>query len=136
MHKPWLLGIWCLTANVLWGQGPGPGGGPGDGGGSTPQISFHIPNEMAPPGGLAQMKFMVTVPTPISSGGPSFSVARLFDGVWGIELFCPDGDLNGVATINGSHVEIRYTTTAGAQGTDYPIMTMALHLRPDAGCAT
>jgi hypothetical protein len=43
------------------------------------------------------MKFMVTVPTPISTGGPELSFdAGMFDGVWGIQLFCPDGDLNGV----------------------------------------
>lgn len=136
MHARWLLGIWSLTASVvLSGQGPGPGGGgPGPGSSaSAQQISFHIPNEMAPPGGLVQMKFMVTVPTPISTGGPELSFdAGMFDGVWGIQLFCPDGDLNGVATIDGSRVNIRYTTTAGAAGTDYPIMTVALHIRPDA----
>jgi len=88
---------------------------------------------MAPPGGLVQMKFMVTVPTPITSGGPVLSFdSAMFDGVWGIELFCRDGDLNGVAIINGSRVKIRYTTTTGAAGTDYPIMTVALHIRPDA----
>lgn len=135
MRAPWLLGIWCLTASVvLRAQGPGPGGGgPGPSGGSTQQISFHIPNEMAPPGGLVQMKFMVTVPTPISTGGPSLSFdSGMFDGVWGIELFCLDGDLNGVAMINGPRVSIRYATTAGTAGTDYPIMTVALHIRPDA----
>jgi hypothetical protein len=79
------------------------------------------------------MKFMVTVPTPISSGGPVLSFdSGVFDGVWGIELFCPAGDLNGVATVEGSRVNIRYTTTAGAAGTDYPIMTVALHIRPEA----
>jgi len=134
--RQWLLVVWFLTAGVaLWGQGPGPGSGgpsPGSGGSVTQQISFHIPNETAPPGGLVQMKFMVTVPTPISSGGPVLSFdSGVFDGVWGIELFCPAGDLNGVATIAGSLVNIRYTTTAGAAGTDYPIMTVALHLRPD-----
>lgn len=79
------------------------------------------------------MKFMVTEPTPISTGGPSLAIdTGIFDGVWGIELFCPTGDLNGVAMVNGSHINIRYSTTVGAQGTDYPIMTMALHVRPDA----
>jgi hypothetical protein len=58
--------------------------------------------------------------------------AGVFDDVWGIELFCLTGDLNGVATINGSRVNIRYTTTVGTQGTDYPVMTIALHVRPDA----
>jgi hypothetical protein len=79
------------------------------------------------------MKFMVTQPTPISTGGPvAFYDAAMFDGVWGIEVFCATGDVNGVAMVNGSRVSILYTTTAGPQGTDYPIMTMALHVRPDA----
>src|SRR5215468_11919741 len=136
MRTRLLVGIWQLVASVvLWGQGPGPGGGgPGPGGGgSAPQVSFHIPNEMAPPGGLAQMKFLVTVPTPITSGDTTFSMdASVFDDAWGIELFCLTGDLNGVATVNGSRVNIRYTTTVGTQGTDYPVMTLALHVRPDA----
>jgi len=62
--------------------------------------------------------------------------SSVFDGVWGIELFCLNGDLNGVATFNGSRVNIRYTTTVGTQGTDYPVMTIALHVRPDAVSGT
>ena len=75
MRSSRFLVIWLLAAGVLLlAQGPGPGGGgPGSGSGSggsgsPQQISFHVPNETAPPGGLVQMKFMVTVPTPISSG--------------------------------------------------------------------
>ena len=79
------------------------------------------------------MKFMVTQPTPISTGGPVVPYdAAMFDGVWGIEVFCATGDVNGVAMINGSRVSVLYTQSAGSQGTDYPIMTMALHVRPDA----
>jgi hypothetical protein len=79
------------------------------------------------------MKFLLSVPTPISTGGPVVNFdAGMFDSVWGIELFCPDGDLNGMAMITGSTVNIHYATTAGAAGTDYPIMTVALHIRPDA----
>jgi hypothetical protein len=79
------------------------------------------------------MKFMVTEPTPISTGGPVASYdAATFDGVWGIEVFSPAGDVNGVAMVNGNRVQMRYITSSGAQGTDYPIMTMALHVRPDA----
>jgi len=76
---------------------------------------------------------MVTEPTPISTGGPVLMLdASMFDAAFGIELFCLTGDVNGVAMINGTRLNILYTTTAGAQGTDYPIMTMALHIRPDA----
>jgi hypothetical protein len=113
-------------------------GGPGPGGGSNNQVSLHIPNEMAPPGGVVQMKMMLTAPTPISSGGPRFRFASTFDAVRGIELFNPTGDVNGAAVINGSQVNVFYTASSDAQGTDYPIMTVALHVSPDAvpGCQT
>src|SRR5579871_1719784 len=110
------LAMACLSAGTLFAQsGPGPSGG----GGSTSvkQVALFIPNETAPPGGLAQMKFMVTEPTPISSGSTSFACdPGLFDGVWGIELFNAAGDLNGVAMLNGSRVSLKYITSSGAQG--------------------
>jgi hypothetical protein len=56
----------------------------------------------------------------------------MFDGIWGIQLFNPAGDLNGVAIVNGSAVAVSFISTGGSQGTDYPVMTMALHVRPDA----
>jgi hypothetical protein len=97
------------------------------------QVALHIPNEMAPPDGVAQMKFMVTEPTPISSGKPALSYDdTIFDGVLGVELFNPIGSVNGVATIQGSRVSVWYINSNAYQGTDYPIMTVALHVRPDA----
>jgi hypothetical protein len=118
----------CVAAVTGFAQG-----GPGPGGGSAKQVSLFIPNETAPPGGLAQMKFMVTEPTPISTGKPGLAYdATVFDGIWGIEVFNPTGDTNGVAILSGPSVKIQYITSTGAQGTDYPIMTVALHVRPDA----
>lgn len=123
-----MTGILFLSTALFANGGPGPSSSTT----STKQVSLHIPNETAPAGGLVQMKFMVTEPTPISTGGPVLMMdSGMFDSVWGIELFCATGDVNGVAMINGSRISILYTTTAGAQGTDYPIMTMALHIRPD-----
>jgi hypothetical protein len=87
---------------------------------------------MAPPGGVVQMKLLVTTPTPISSGGPRLSFDSTFDAVWGIELFNPTGDVNGAAVVNGSQVSVFYATSSGASGSDYPIMTIALHVPPDA----
>lgn len=123
------ISVVCIIAAriALADGGPGPSGST-----SGNQISLHVPNEMAPPDGIVQMKFMVTSPTPISSGGPRFAFDSTFDAVWGIELFNPTGDVNGIASVNGSQVNISYVTSSGAQGTDYPIMTVALHVRPDA----
>jgi hypothetical protein len=131
-----IIGVTLVASGVLLAQG-GPGPNSGGGSGSIKQVALFIPNETAPPDGVVQMKFMVTEPTPISTGRPGVSYdSTTFDAVWGIQLFCAAGDLNGVAMINGSKINIVYTTTAGAQGTDYPIMTMALHVRPDAAPGT
>ena len=112
----------CLLACSLFADG-----------GGVKQVSVHIPNEMAPPGGVVQMKLLVTEPTPISSGKPGFAYDNaIFDGVWGIELFNPAGSVDGVALIDNSKVSVNYISSAGALGSDYPIMTIALHVRPDA----
>jgi hypothetical protein len=122
------------TVTVLAQSGPGPSSGGQNGGQNVVrQLSLFTPSETAPAGGVAQMKFMVTEPTPVSTGGPNFAYdSSICDAIWGIELFNSAGDLNGVAMLNGNAVKIQYITTTGAQGTDYPIMTVALHIRPDA----
>jgi hypothetical protein len=126
IHYTFGIASMCaLRLAMAQGGGPGPSG-------SNNQVSLHIPNEMAPPGGVAQMKLLVTAPTPISSGGPRVDFDSTFDDVLGVELFNPSGDVNGAAVINGSQVSVFYTTSSGAQGTDYPIMTVALHVRPDS----
>jgi hypothetical protein len=96
---------------------------------------LRIPDESAPPGGVAQMKFMMTEPTPISSG--SLSLATPQDtSVEGIHLFNPVGDVNGVAVINGQQVNILYFTSNGTQGSDSPIMTLALQIPTNAAIGT
>lgn len=93
----------------------------------TRQISLHIPNESAPPGGVVQMKMLVTEPTPVSSSGPRIPVPTGTTPI-GIELFNPNGDVNGVALISPSFVSVASVTSTGTQGSDYPIMTVALQL--------
>ena len=131
-----VAGIVCMAVGCLWGQSGGPGpsaGGNGGGSGTIQQVSLFIPNESAPPDGVVQMKFMVTEPTPISTGRPvGLLDPATFDAFLGFELFSPTGDVNGVAMIDGGRVQIQYIASSGAQGTDYPIMTMALHVRSDA----
>jgi hypothetical protein len=131
------LGLVSLhSPQVLAQTGPGTGSGGGSSSSSsapscpavTQQISLHIPNETVVPGGIVQMKFMVTTPTPISSGGPRIRPFAVGVGVRvrGINVLNPTGDVAGVALISSSMVSISYIASTGAQGPDYPIMTVAL----------
>jgi hypothetical protein len=118
--------------STVGGSGTGPSGPPsGSPGGScsvaTRQISLHIPDEFAPAGGVVQMKVLVTEPSPVSSGGPRFA-ALGGAAVRGIQLFNPAGDVNGVAMVSSSMVSLAYISSTGTQGSDYPIMTVALQL--------
>jgi hypothetical protein len=73
------------------------------------------------------MKVLVTEPTPITSGGPRLAVPSGMDLI-GIELFNPNGDVNGVAMTGGSLVSVSSVTSTGTQGSDYPIMTMSFQI--------
>jgi hypothetical protein len=73
------------------------------------------------------MKVLVTEPTPITSGGPRLAVPSGMSLI-GIELFNPNGDVNGVAMTGGSLVSVSSVTSTGTQGSDYPIMTMSFQV--------
>ncbi len=134
----------CLAAMAAFAQSPGGSGsgsgsgssggtGASSGSGSGTTITLKIPDETVPAGGVAQMKFLNTEPTPISSGRPhSYYDDSLFDDVLGIQLFNPAADLNGVAVVQGTAIWIDFICNGSMTGTDYPVMTMALHVRPDA----
>jgi hypothetical protein len=128
VRLPFILS--CFAAVTLLAQGPGPNPG-------RTTVAFKIPDETGPPGGIVQMKLLVTEPTPITSGGPRLDFSTgMFDAIFGIELFDPAGDLNGVAMVNGQQVQVNYTSSSGVLGADYPIMSVALHIRPDAVVGT
>jgi hypothetical protein len=96
----------------------------------TKQVSLHIPDEMAPPGGMFQVKLLVTEPTPITTGHIIVGVDS--SAVCGVQLFSNSGDVSGVARLNGNDLQVTYNESAGNSGTDYPIMTIALRVSPDA----
>ena len=94
-------------------------------------LSFRIPDETAPAGGMVQMKVRTTEVTPISGGRPQFSFdPALFDGVAGVGMFAPTGELAGAAVVVGNHVRIAYVTTTPFTG-DYPLLAVALRIRQD-----
>ena len=66
-----------VTLSASGGSGSGGSGGGTIGAGTTgSEITLRIPNEMAPAGGMVQMKVLSTEVTPISGGRPGFG----FDG--------------------------------------------------------
>ena len=48
-------------------------------------VSLKVSSEIAPPGGIAQVKISVTEPRPISTGGMFFSTSLDFAGIAGDE---------------------------------------------------
>src|SRR4051794_11640043 len=95
--------------------------------------TIRVSSETAPPGGMAQMKVLLTSPMPITSGGTRMDMSSVdFDSIDGIALFNAAGDVNGAAVVDGGSVNLQFTSPKGTFGAtlDYPIMTVALRLKP------
>jgi hypothetical protein len=107
------------------------GGGTGADSASENELKLRIRDEMAPPGGMVQMKVVPYEVTPISGGRPGFSFdSAVFADVEGFDMSVT-GELAGAAVIAGARVDVSYATNGGLT-TDYPILTVALRIRPDA----
>src|SRR5262249_26165382 len=123
----------ALSASLLAGSG-GSGSGKGaDDTVATPGtgLSLGVLDETAPPGGTVQMKVRTTEVTPISGGRPRFAfVPSMFSTVAGFGMFAA-GEIAGAAVVAGTKVDISYASN-GALSTEYPILTVALRIRPDA----
>ena len=89
-------------------------------------VSLTVSREVAPPGGIVQIKVSVTEPRPISTGSVGLAFAD-FDGFAGIAVNSPGNDTFGVAQANGSSLQFTVLSTTGSFGTDpdYPILTVA-----------
>src|SRR5437667_1542835 len=81
----------------------------------------RIANEIAPAGGTTQIKFSLTNPQPIMSGGTGFDVFQ----VNGVSLASPGGDAAGAAYVHDGRAYIYAISPLGdlALATDYPFLT-------------
>lgn len=124
-----------LVAALLGGVALFASGGSGSGVTSTAGslLSLRIPNEMAPAGGLVQMKVLTTEVTPISGGRPGFGFDSMFAAA-GFGMFAT-GDLAGAAVVDRQYVSVSYITN-GALTANYPILTASFWIRPDAPVGT
>jgi len=97
--------------------------------------TIRVTSESAPPGGMAQMKVLLTSPKPITSGNMDLDMSGVdFDSIDGIALFNSNGDVGGAATVNGGKVNVQFTSPMGTFGADadYPLLTVALTLSQSA----
>ena len=111
------------------------GGGKLAGGGGTPGVlSLRLTSETAPAGGVVQVKLQLTEPSPISTGKMDFAFdSSMFSDVLGINLIAPGGDVSGTAVVTNGKLSLHFTSPKGTFGTilGYPIMTMAMKIRPN-----
>jgi len=122
----------ALGATLLAGSGRT---GAADAIGTAAAPTLRIPDEMAPPGGMVQMKVETTEVTPISGGRPRLAFdSSMFSGPAGFGMFAT-GELAGAAILGGAEVKLSYTSN-GALTADYPILTIAMRIRPDVAVGT
>ena len=106
--------------------------------GATAQVlpsTIRISDEVAPPGGMVQMKVLLTSPMPITSGGMYMDMSAIdFSSIDGIALFDSGGDVNGAAVVDGGKVSMRLVSPKGTFGAtiDYPVMTVAMRMKTTA----
>ncbi len=97
----------------------------------TAPATLRVSSETAPPGGMAQMKLLLTSPKPIPSGALAMDLSGVtFDSIDGIALFSSTGDVSGAAVVNGGRIYVQFVSPNGTFGTntDYPLLTVALTL--------
>lgn len=137
MKYSWLAIVLLLLAELPVSAAGGSGGGGGGGGGNVAPgvLSLKISDEIAPPGGVVQMKFSVTEPRPIIRGTVSMSYdTALIDSFLGIAVFSPNGDASGTASWQNGVLHLELNSPGQDLGSviDYPIVTIAVRLKPTA----
>ncbi|MBS1828519.1 MAG: IPT/TIG domain-containing protein, partial [Acidobacteria bacterium] len=95
----------------------------------------RISKEVAPPGGVAQVKLTLTDPEPIITGSSRFDFdSSVVDFVLGISVYSPAGDAIGTATYQNGRLAFQLNSPLGSMGTtlEYPFLTVAVAIRKDA----
>src|SRR4051794_17561953 len=92
----------------------------GSGGGGDSGLTLRMRDEMAPAGGMVQMKVVTTEVTPISGGRARFSRdSSMFASPAGFGMFAT-GELAGAAVLDPAGASVSYITN-GALTADYPV---------------
>ena len=113
-------------------------GGGGGGGGTTAPNSAEVRtlNERVPAGGTVQVKYLLTQPRPITSGGWEIST---FDfAVNGIGITSPLGDAVGAGVVKNGKLTLSIVSPQSDYGTnlDYPFLTIAMEVPSSAAAGS
>jgi hypothetical protein len=90
----------------------------------TAGVSIKVKDETVPPGGMVQVKVVVTEPQPISTG--KGRITRSFGTLAGFALHSPGNDAYGVAVVDAAGLDVSVRSPASTFGTslDYPVLTV------------
>ena len=99
----------------------------------TNSVTIRASQEMAPPGGMAQMKIRMTDLQPIITGRARFSFPGMA-GIEGIGVVSPGDDAAGIAVVRGTDVALSIVSPSATLGTDsdYPLVTVVGRVPVDA----
>jgi hypothetical protein len=88
-------------------------------------VQIQLSSEIAPPGGMAQIKAHAYSPQPISTAWASLDVGSF--SIDGIALFSSTGDVVGAAVVNGGLLNLQIFSPNGTFGSfgSYPLLTVA-----------
>lgn len=98
-------------------------------------LSLRVTSEVAPPGGVAQIKLILTDPKPIISSKMSFDFdPSVVDSILGIAVHSTAGDAIGTARYVGNSLSFDIVSPSGNLGLSigYPILTIAVRVKATA----
>jgi hypothetical protein len=124
-----LFFAWILITVVLITMSSVVRAATGDAGTTFTGVGLKISNETVPPGGMLQLKVLITEPTPILKGRQRVAFSSPMLGTTqGIAAFSPAGDVSGVAVLKNGTAQVSFSSPLSSFGTnsDYPILTMAV----------
>lgn len=92
-------------------------------------MELRIPDEIAVPGGVMQVKLEVTEPRPIFTGGGGWSFSD-YDQFLGLAIGSAGGDGAAVGVMRGATLTLRLASPTSSLGVlpDYPILTTTLRV--------
>ena len=106
---------------------------------AAPAVTVRVANASTPPGGTAQIAIFLDTPHTLVSGELVLDLdPKMFGGILSADVFSATGDQAGVATIQGDHLDVSFTSQTGGIGRlpGLPIMVISVPILASVPPAT